>query len=81
MERSSVSYRCLVRTRSSCSSIYLVTAAMVVLAATVPIVVQLLVLVGLGNGWLRNQHLYSAKALTLAQMCVLRREDLAAVER
>jgi hypothetical protein len=54
---------------------------MVVLAATVPIVVQLLVLVGLGNGWLRNQHLYSAKALTLAQMCVLRREDLAAVER
>ena len=35
----------------------------------------------LGNGWLHNQHICTAVVLTTAHMCILRREDLADIER
>eukprot|EP01043_Picozoa_sp_COSAG02_P025711 COSAG02_NODE_1454_length_12536_cov_347.064163_5_plen_890_part_00 len=35
---------------------------------------------GLGDGLLRNQHIYTAKCVTVTQMCILKREDLEAIE-
>lgn len=35
---------------------------------------------GLGDGVLRNQHIYTARCMAVTQMCVLKREDLEAIE-
>jgi CRP-like cAMP-binding protein len=36
---------------------------------------------GLGDGILRNKHIYTASCMTITQMCILKQKDLEAIER